>query len=990
MELQLSDLILENPQQMIALISKEGVFLYVNDMFCSVCGYQAEELLGENRRILASGYHDQAFFDDLWKASDSGYIWKGEIKNKRKDGSFFWMDTTIIPLFSGSGELAKSLSISVDITEKKEKEEKQQLQEWIIESIDDAILSKDLSGKITGCNPGAERLFGYSQQELLGKRISILIPPELLMEEAQLVADIRSGKKVENYETERITKGGKRIQVTISLSPIKDMAGRLIGISKLVHDITLRKREEKILAEAAEKYRNYFAKSPLPMFVVEIPGYRYLDVNQAAIDNYGYSREEFLSMSAADIRTEKEKERFQSESPEIDPHKTFNRGIWEHIKKDGTRIRVGVNASDIDFEGKKARLIMSLDITSQKEAEDKLQRSEARYRHTLDTMMEGVQIIGFDGTIIYVNDKLASQAKFTKEQMIGKTLPELYPGVEQSPIYQSYQQCLKDRQPIHLENKFEFPDQSVQTFEISVQPVPEGIFVLSADVTAKREVDEKVRLLNEATAKSEKRFRGVIESSHDIVLLMDASLATFYRSPSARRAVGLVGDNSAEYRLSRVHPDDVPSYNRSFERVQKEKGIPIPISFRFRHYDGHYIWHEGFLTNLLDDDAVKAIVANLQDITQRKISEQLLEKSERVYRTIASNIPGSAICLLDENLVYTLLEGDMLEKFGYHKTDLLGKKVVDIVTPDREERILGIFKRALAGEQVRIEDSMAGCDTMSSYIPLKDDRNRVYGVMVIIIDVTELKKAQKELKKLNLSLEHIIEERTAQLISANRELEAFSYSVSHDLRAPLRGIDGWSLALQEDYGTQLDEKANQYIARVRSETQRMGDLIDDLLKLSRISRTELKPARINLSDIIKTISERLLEENPGRNIHFTIAPGLMVKADAKLLEIACTNLMSNACKFTSRKEMAEISFGQTKYEGKPVFFIKDNGAGFDMATAKKLFGAFQRMHRQSEFPGTGIGLAIVKRIISLHQGDVWAEAELGKGATFYFTIKDTL
>lgn len=990
MELQLSDLILENPEQMIALISKEGVFLYVNDVFCSVCGYRADELLGQNRRILASGYHDHTFFDDLWRASNSGYIWKGEIRNKRKDGSLFWMDTTIIPLFSGGGQLAQSLSISVDISEKKEKEEKQQLQEWIIESIDDAILSKDLTGKITGCNPGAEKLFGYDQQELMGKNISILIPPELLMEEAQLITDIRSGKKVENYETERITKTGKRIQVAISLSPIKDMAGRLIGVSKIVQDITLRKREEKILADSAEKYRNYFAKSPLPMFVVEIPGYRYLDVNQAAIDNYGYSREEFLSMSAADIRSEKEKERFQSESPEIDPHQTFNRGIWEHIKKDGTRIRVGINASDIEFEGKKARLIMSLDITSQKEAEDKLQKSEERYRHTLDTMMEGVQIIGFDGKLIYVNDKLANQAKFTKEQMIGRTLPELYPGVEQSPIYQSYQKCLQDRQPVHFENKFEFPDKSVEIFEISVQPVPEGIFVLSADITVKKQMDEQVRLLHEAIANSEKRFRGMIESSHDIFLLMDAKLATIYRSPSAKRSVGLVEDNSAEYRLSRVHPEDVAVYKRSCERTLREKGIPVPISFRFRHYDGHYIWHEGFLTNLLDDDAVKAVVANLQDVTQRKLSEQLLEKSERAYRTIASNIPGSVIGLLDDTLTYTLLEGDMLAKFGYHKNDLLGKKVTDIVTPDRREKILGIFTRALAGEQVRIEDNMADLGTLSSYIPLKDDKGHVYGVMVIIIDVTELKKAQKELQKMNFSLEHIIEERTAQLISANKELEAFSYSVSHDLRAPLRGIDGWSLALQEDYGTQLDEKANQYIARVRTETQRMGDLIDDLLKLSRISRTELKPERVNLSEIVRTISGRLLEESPGRNIHFTIEPDLMVKGDAKLLEIACTNLLSNACKFTSRKEVAEISFGVIRYEGKPAFFIKDNGAGFDMATAKKLFGAFQRMHRQSEFPGTGIGLAIVKRIISLHQGDVWAEAELGQGATFYFTIKDKL
>lgn len=973
---------------MIALISKEGVFLHVNELFCSVTGYRSDELLGQNRKILASGYHDQSFFDSLWKASNSGHIWKGEIKNKRKNGSLFWMDTTIIPLFDSEGTLVQSLSISIDITEKKDKEEKQQLQEWIINSTDDAVLSKDLNGKIISCNHGAEKLFGYSKEELIGKTISILIPPDLMEEDATLVRNILSGKRVDNYETERITKSGTRIPIAISLSPVKDMAGKLVGISKIAQDISLRKREEKILAEASEKYRTYFAKSPIPMFVVEIPGYRYLDVNQAAIDNYGYTREEFLSMSAADIRTEKEKERFLSTTPIIDPHKTFNRGIWEHVKKDGTRIRVGINASDIDFEGKKARLIMSLDITSQKEAEEKLQKSEARYRQTLDTMMEGVQIIGFDGRLIYVNDKLADQAKFTKEQMIGRTLPELYPGVEQEPIYQSYQKCLKDRQPLHFEEKFDFPDQTVQTFEISVQPVPEGIFVLSADVTMKRELDEKVRLLNEAIAKSEKRFRGVIESSHEIFLLMDADLNTIYRGPSSARIIGYMEENTPEYRLSRVHPEDIPAYNQSLEKILHTQGIPVPIKFRMRHFDGYYVWLEGFLTNLLNDDAVQAIVANLQDITQRKVAEQLLQKSERLYRSIASNIPGSAICLLDTDLTYTLLEGDMLEKFGYSKGELLGKKVIDILTPDRKKKIMGIFQKVLRGDQVRIEDSLAGYSTISSYIPLKDETGAVHGAMVIIIDVTELKKTQLELEKLNISLEHIIEERTAQLVMANRELEAFSYSVSHDLRAPLRGIDGWSLALLEDYGTQLDEKANQYINRVRTETQRMGELIDDLLKLSRIARTELKPAKVDLSEITAIIVARLQEETSGRQIHFNITPGLMVKGDASLLEIALTNLLSNACKFTSRKERGEIGFGLTEYDGKPAFFVKDNGAGFDMATAKNLFGAFQRMHRQSEFPGTGIGLAIVKRIISLHQGDIWAEAKPDEGATFYFTIKE--
>lgn len=988
MDLHVSDIILHNSEQMIALVSKEGIFLHVNELFCSVSGYRPEELLGQNQEILASGYHDQSFFDALWKTCDSGQIWKGETKNKRKDGSFFWMDTTVIPFADAKGLLLQSLSISADITEKKDREEKQRLHEWIINSTNDAILSKDLSGKISSCNSSAEKLFGYTREEMIGKDISLLIPPELVDEEAALRNLVKTGDQVENYETERIRKDGTRVQIAISLSPVKDLSGNVIGISKIAQDITLRKREEKILADAAEKYRSYFFKSPMPMFVVEIPGYRYLDVNEAALEHYGYSREEFLSMTAMDIRTDKEKERFNKEQPDIHPFSTFNRGTWEHIKKDGSRIIVGINASDIDYEGKKARLIMSLDITEQKEAEDKLLKSEARYRQTLDTMMEGVQIIGFDGRIIYVNDKLASQARYSKEQMFGHTLTELYPGVEQSQIYQSYQRCLDDRQPVHLEERFVFPDNSVQTFEISVQPVPEGIFVLSADVTAKREVDEKIRLLNEEITKNEKRFRGIIECSHDLFILVDADMRTIYRSPSSVRIFGEFPNDNHEDRMLRVHKDDKAVTAEKLQQSLNNPGVPIPTSFRYEHVNGYYIWLEGFLTNLLQDDSVKAIVANLQDITQRKVSAQLLEKSERLYRTIASNIPGSAICLLDENLRYTLVEGDMLEKFGYSKADLLGKRVVDIVTPDRKEKILAIFDKALAGQQVKIEDNLAGLDTLSSYIPLQDDSGEVHGVMLIIIDVTELKATQKKLEKLNLSLENIIEERTAQLIAANKEMEAFSYSVSHDLRAPLRGIDGWSLALLEDYGNQLDEKARQYLNRVRSETQRMGELIDDILKLSRVGRSEVKPERINLSHIAEKVANRLREENPVRDVRFTIQPDMFAYGDAKLADILFTNLLSNACKFTSRKEVAEITFGKTISKGKPVYFIKDNGAGFDMATAKKLFGAFQRMHRQSEFPGMGIGLAIVKRIINLHQGNIWAEAEPDKGATFYFTLKN--
>ncbi len=235
-------------------------------------------------------------------------------------------------------------------------------------------------------------------------------------------------------------------------------------------------------------------------------------------------------------------------------------------------------------------------------------------------------------------------------------------------------------------------------------------------------------------------------------------------------------------------------------------------------------------------------------------------------------------------------------------------------------------------------------------------------------------------------LEQRLKERTAELEISNKELEAFSYCVSHDLRAPLRGIDGWSLALLEDYHDQLDERGRKYLDRVRSETQHMGKLIDELLLLSHVARSNIQRETVDLSALAQTIADRLHEANPDRTLEFCIEPGLKAIGGIKLLEVVLTNLFDNACKFTGSKTQARIEFGSNKEKGQTVFFIRDNGVGFDLAYADKLFGAFQRLHKTSEFPGIGIGLATVQRIIHRHGGLVWADAEVGQGATFYFSL----
>lgn len=287
---------------------------------------------------------------------------------------------------------------------------------------------------------------------------------------------------------------------------------------------------------------------------------------------------------------------------------------------------------------------------------------------------------------------------------------------------------------------------------------------------------------------------------------------------------------------------------------------------------------------------------------------------------------------------------------------------------------------------VEFEDQTRGTLLMSS-APIRNFDGTIIGGISMFWDITERKQTEQKIRDLNQQLEQRVQERTAQLEATNRELEAFSYSVSHDLRAPLRGIDGFSKALLMFYQDQLDDRAKHYLNRIRANSLRMGELIDDLLSLSRLTRSQMQRTEVNLSAIASEIMAELYQAAPERNVKFISTPGLMAMGDTRLLRIVLENLLNNAWKYTSRQPKAEISFGAiTTPNGKLAYFVKDNGAGFDMTYANKLFGAFQRLHSEAEFPGTGIGLATVKRIIHKHGGQVWAESAVNQGATFYFTL----
>lgn len=856
-----------------------------------------------------------------------------------------------------------------------------------------ACLLQDQDFRVVYCNPAAEKIFGYATDELRGRDIAELIVPVPVLEQVSVRrARLQAGEMNVTGSNENIRKDGRHIICEWSNTPLTDESGKFTGVLATAQDVTERMKMVEALEASEERYRRIFAATPLPMWVAEVDTPKFLAVNDAAIEKYGYTREEFQTMSAIDLQVEEDRgmvtQQLLGRDPALPAH--FER---RHVTKSGQIITADITAQPFQYGGQPARLILAMDITDRRRAQQAMEESEARFRAVFEQASVGIAIREFSSRprFLRVNRKLCEILGYSESELLQKTTTEITPEEDVAVAHDMNRQLMSGATTGYSRRKrYRRKDGKNVWVNLSVSRFDEGSgsektpYLISVIADISEQVENEAKVME-----SEARYRQIFaltplpmylrqEDNLDFIDVNDACLAMYGYARQEMLSMNLLDIQTPAGREVYLGNADA-----------RPKGIVERLQKQHVRSNGEVVDVEIYsYPTTLAGEKVRLVL--LRDMTDQLRMERLLRDNESRLRAIADNVPA-VIAFFDDKqqLQYSNIAFDRW--FGAARLDVRdGVLRVEQDVSQYGETLAPLLARALRGEEVVTErtlDTQAGARVARlTLIPHVADDGVVAGVHLMGYDLTDFRRAEAEVRHLNAELEQRVEQRTRALAAANRELESFSYSVSHDLRAPLRTIDGFSQILLDEYASKLDATGRSYLDRVRAGSQRMAKLIDDLLELARVTRRDPQIRACDLTALALDIAAELAVADPGRKVSIKVAPGMVVAADAGLLRIALDNLLRNAWKFTSLKSGAMIEVGCVEAVDGRTYFVRDNGVGFDMAYVNKLFGAFQRLHSESEFQGTGIGLALVQRVIRRHGGQVWAEAETDQGATFYFTL----
>ena len=518
--------------------------------------------------------------------------------------------------------------------------------------------------------------------------------------------------------------------------------------------------------------------------------------------------------------------------------------------------------------------------------------------------------------------------------------------------------------------------------------IPVAAIAQGQDITARKQAEEELRA-------SEERFRIASETANDVVYEWDLKQSVQW----VGKIDEMLGYEPAAFPrtldgwAASVHPEDL---ERTMAEIQAhlEGRAPYDAEYRVRRKDGVYRWWSarGAAARTPDGKPVRWI-GSITDITERKQADEALRESESRFRQLAESLPQLVwTCQPDGPCDY--FNRQWIEFTGVPEAQQFGFGWLEQLHPDDRAPTVAAWEAAVAlGADFHVEFRIRRHDGEFRWfdtqaVRLRDAEGHTIKWFGSNTDITERKRTEEEVRTLNAELEQRVQDRTAQLEAANKELEAFSYSVSHDLRAPLRAIDGYGRILLEDHEARLDPEGRRVLGVISSETRRMGQLVDDLLAFSRLGRQNLESSGIDMTAMAQAVFEEQAAQAPTRVFQLVVKPLPTARGDRAMIRVVFGNLISNAIKFTAPRNPAVIEIGSRREDGQAVYYVKDNGVGFDMNYAHKLFGVFQRLHTAEEFEGTGVGLALIQRVIHRHGGRVWAEGNVNDGATFSFSLPD--
>jgi PAS domain S-box-containing protein len=809
---------------------------------------------------------------------------------------------------------------------------------------------------------------------------------------------------------------------------------------KVTQELRQSEKQQRLTAadlqKSKEQYRLLTENIKDVVWILDVETMMFRYVSPSVERLRGYSVEEILAKPISDALTPEAVDDvynlIRSRAADLlsgqTPSDTFYTNEVEQTCKDGGTVWTEVITSFyINPENNRVEVRgVTRDLTERKQMEAALRESEEKFRSIAEQTSDLIALTDTQGRITYVSTAANMLFKFTPEEMIGHHFNEFLDPSSISKAAaafrytQEYNIRTKD-----LELSMKRKDGSVfigelngSNFQYGGQP---GSLSVIRDITERKQSEE-------AAKRNAARQNAMLSNIADVIAIIDQNAIVSYVSPNIENLFGWQPEdllNDIGWKV--VYPNDLERVQHQFYSLINQENSFTCIEFKYQHKDGSYHPIKLTAVNLIHNPDINGVLMNFHDITDSKLAEEALKQEKLLTDAILASVPGM-LYLYDEQGYLLRWNKKHEEMTGYSAEELDHFYLLDWYTnePEDIERVTKGVQKALTEGFATAEANLitkSGKKILFDFTAVRVDIGDQTYFTGIGIDITERRKAEQEIqaaqhelqrllreaersrqallsvvedqkeaeqliRQLNNELEQRVRDRTALLTAANQELEAFSYSVSHDLRAPLRALSGFSSILIDEYADTLDEKGLHYLTRIHEAAQRMGQLINDLLNLSRITRSEFTRQSVNLSQMAQEIVNSLQIQAPQRQVVYKITPNMLAACDPNLMKIALENLLNNAYKFTSQRDQAVIEVGMQHQNGRPVFFVRDNGAGFNMDYANKLFAPFQRLHKTQEFPGSGIGLSIVQRIINRHGGQIWPEAEVDQGAAFYFTLEN--